>query len=460
MTEIFVGKIVPLAFAEKSNVIICNRLEFNGKEQLTELSKKLENDVKNAKNEHTPEPNTIYAFQINEGLWTRAVVKFIRKDDKVPVIQRLDEPGTIDFNPRFMRVRKISDRQLQNQMSGRFKLFIYAVGPYEHDYEYQLIFDGLLKNKEVMGIFTLLEQKQNRVHECFVGDLLYEINGKLMSFREVLIRERISYPALVQDPLNMRLLQTRANILTEYNGQPAMTLQTLGKPKDTVSPTDMIDNRYTIESVYGEGTVSPFASFFLNIVLKNTFYILFQFGMVMKGLDKTTGEIVAIKIFKYSLLASKDERNANLHEANLIRQANHINVINVLNVVDIESGVYLIFPFLNLTLHDEIYFDNQYNVERNKEVIRMISAGVDHIHQLKIIHRDLKPYNILVDSCGSIKICDFGLAVQYDRVEYFMDIAGTYQYMAPEMLLKLGYSHPADVWVIFCIYFSFLFTYF
>ena len=51
----------------------------------------------------------------------------------------------------------------------------------------------------------------------------------------------------------------------------------------------------------------------------------------------------------------------------------------------------------------------------------------------QIIHRDVKPSNILVNSQGEIKICDFGVSGQLiDSMAN--SFVGTRSYMSPERL--------------------------
>jgi serine/threonine protein kinase len=39
-----------------------------------------------------------------------------------------------------------------------------------------------------------------------------------------------------------------------------------------------------------------------------------------------------------------------------------------------------------------------------------------YMHAANILHRDLKPANILINEDCTIKICDFGLARSYSRL--------------------------------------------
>uniref|UniRef100_A0A4W5MP67 Dual specificity mitogen-activated protein kinase kinase 2 n=1 Tax=Hucho hucho TaxID=62062 RepID=A0A4W5MP67_9TELE len=63
----------------------------------------------------------------------------------------------------------------------------------------------------------------------------------------------------------------------------------------------------------------------------------------------------------------------------------------------------------------------------------------------QIMHRDVKPSNILVNSRGEIKLCDFGVSGQLiDSMAN--SFVGTRSYMSPERLQGSHYSVQSDVW--------------
>ncbi|XP_031639137.1 cyclin-dependent kinase 5 homolog [Contarinia nasturtii] len=281
-----------------------------------------------------------------------------------------------------MQVRKIQNDALKNQELGLL-LFIYAVGVYDFDSEFTLIFEEMLKNKNVTAVFNLLEAKPNKIHECYIGDFLCEFRGKFLSFREILISQKITYPSRVQENLNQKIFQSRAEILAGRNEvNSILTAHNKSKvtepnvPNEPYEPIYILGGRFHILEIVGEGS----------------------YGIVAKGRDQKTEEIIAIKMFKHSLFGFDSKKTENLNEAKLLQSINHTNVIELIDVIDDIDGLCLIFPFV-----------------------------------------------------GQVKICDLGLSVEFASNEYFMEICGTRSYMAPEIFLKYGYNHMIDIWATGCI---------
>ncbi|GAA5936588.1 uncharacterized protein JCM15063_001930 [Sporobolomyces koalae] len=89
----------------------------------------------------------------------------------------------------------------------------------------------------------------------------------------------------------------------------------------------------------------------------------------------------------------------------------------------------------------------RFEESRVRYYVGEIILAIEYLHERGIVYRDLKPENILLDSNGHVVLCDFGLSkVLESEDDRCKTLCGTTSFLAPEVLLDVGYSYPADWW--------------
>ena len=168
-------------------------------------------------------------------------------------------------------------------------------------------------------------------------------------------------------------------------------------------------------------------------------------GRVYKASKKTFYALKKMNIKKNSLSDFKHF----IGEYEIINMLDHPNVIK-------SFGIFLSSPSKPPTIILEYCQSNLQNVIKNKTfskemivfAIYQIAEGMKYVHFRKVIHRDLKPNNILVDSNGTIKICDFGISKLMTIEEQTTTLGpGTQKFMAPEIINEEEvYNEKVDVY--------------
>jgi len=181
------------------------------------------------------------------------------------------------------------------------------------------------------------------------------------------------------------------------------------------------------------------------------------YGVVFKGKNTKTGEIVAMKKIR---LESEDEGvpSTAIREISLLKELQHPNIVCLMDVLMQEAKLYLIFEYLTMDLKKymdtNIPKDGQMDAKLTKSYTYQLLQGMLFCHQRRVLHRDMKPQNLLIDKNGCIKIADFGLARAFGiPVRVYTHEVVTLWYRAPEVLLgSPKYSCPIDIWSIGTIF--------
>eukprot|EP00435_Cladocopium_sp_Y103_P070475 s282_g35.t1 len=163
------------------------------------------------------------------------------------------------------------------------------------------------------------------------------------------------------------------------------------------------------------------------------------YGTVWKGMDRKTGNVVAIKqMSKAKLRRGGVKLQDNMgREVVMMRACQHENIAQLFGVFQEEKHVYLVMECCEGGDIGERVISQKAQVseEQSAEWSRQMCAAVASLHGMRICHRDLKPQNYMLARGSTLKLSDFGLAVFVPKGQNLSDRCGTPGYMSPELHL-------------------------
>ncbi|XP_069874479.1 sperm motility kinase 4A-like [Dipodomys merriami] len=167
-----------------------------------------------------------------------------------------------------------------------------------------------------------------------------------------------------------------------------------------------------------------------------------SFAAVYLAKHLPTDSLVAVKTITKKKCLSVDT------ELDILKSVEHPNIIRLYEVVEAEQRVNLVMEYLEGgDLADYVYKVDRLREGEARLLFRQIVRAVNYCHDHGIIHRDLKAENILLDSQGTAKLCDFGLSMRFQPQQELDGWCGTMAYWPPEMITQQKYQGPkVDVW--------------
>ena len=186
------------------------------------------------------------------------------------------------------------------------------------------------------------------------------------------------------------------------------------------------------------------------------------FADVYKAKEKSTGELVAIKVLKRKYKKWEDclelrecSSLQKLHDASLANKPGEENIIKLKQIIFIKKTqtLNLVFEYMKTDLL-ELMKDqepNKLSEEQIRDIMYQTLLGLSFMHKYGFFHRDMKPENLLLNG-KKIKIADFGLAREIRSVPPYTEYVSTRYYRAPECILQFtNYNSPIDIWGLGCI---------
>ncbi len=163
-------------------------------------------------------------------------------------------------------------------------------------------------------------------------------------------------------------------------------------------------------------------------------------GMVYLAERKDLGSQVAIKVLRDAWLSpARRERFA--VEQRTLAQLNHPSIARLYDADSSLDGTpFFVMEYVEGVPLTEYCQKHKSGIAERLGLFRAVCEAVVYAHQHAVIHRDLKPSNILVKEDGNVRLLDFGIAKQLERLGETVE-----QTMAGLRLMTPAYASPEQI---------------
>jgi predicted Ser/Thr protein kinase len=193
------------------------------------------------------------------------------------------------------------------------------------------------------------------------------------------------------------------------------------------APGSLIGERYRVVSLLGRGGM----------------------GEVYGADDLKLGQRVALKFLPAHRTTDSSWRDQFYAEVRMARQVSHPNVCRVYDVGESDGRLFLSMEFVDgEDLASLLRRIGRLPDDKAVEVAQQLCAGLTAAHGAGVLHRDLKPSNVMLDGKGRARITDFGLAIAATDAAREKSPAGTFGYIAPELLEGAPATVQSDVYAL------------
>lgn len=225
--------------------------------------------------------------------------------------------------------------------------------------------------------------------------------------------------------------------MLRVGGTPRSTVPLAdGRPPRPLDPADELPagsqiGPYVIEGVLGRGGM----------------------GVIHRARHTALDKPVALKLLAQRLAADPDLVARFQREARALARLDHPHVVRVHDLGSDGTRHWIVMELVEGVTLRELMLAGEMTSERALALVPPICSALEAAHELGIVHRDIKPENILVDTAGTPKVADFGLARLLDQavpdnLTQTAHVMGTYDYMAPEQRKSARVDHRADIYAM------------
>ena len=160
-------------------------------------------------------------------------------------------------------------------------------------------------------------------------------------------------------------------------------------------------------------------------------------------------------------------KNNILREIEIMKMCKSKNIVELYDSFETKSNYILVLEFCDIDLMSYVFNNKEYQGNLNfiQSIFIELNNAFKIIRKNCIIHRDIKPENILLNFENNKiipKLSDFGISRPYiknkenkyesidddnfEKSEIYTTAAGTYTYMAPEIIKENKYNYKCDLY--------------
>lgn len=173
-------------------------------------------------------------------------------------------------------------------------------------------------------------------------------------------------------------------------------------------------------------------------------------GVVYKARQKSLQRVVAVKVMRHERFAQASDVERFRRDSTMLASLQHPNIVQIYFAGESETGPYFAMELMaDGSLKQKLANGWLPTPKQAAELARVLAEAMQCAHAKKIVHRDLKPANILLQSDGTPKIVDFGMAKELnsgDSSTISGAIVGTASYMSPEQAKGQRADFPCDIY--------------
>lgn len=183
------------------------------------------------------------------------------------------------------------------------------------------------------------------------------------------------------------------------------------------------------------------------------------FSEVWQAEDSVLGRAVAVKVF--TAPAGQPDLVARFHrEARTVAGLRHPNVVVVFDAGVDQDVPYVVMELLaGPSLDGLLAMRGPLPVELALGYAEQAAAGLAAAHAAGVVHRDIKPGNLVLDSDGTLKVVDFGIASLAGASTSLTATGvtfGTPAYLSPEQAAGRPAEPRSDLYSLGCVLYALL----